>query len=229
MAGKAALLAAMLLLLGAGVTAQSGAQSYSRHPCAEEGALRSASSTTAVRLVFVNDGAEELRLIWLDFRGERVPYGTIAPGATFRQDTFSDHAWLAADAAGHCRAIFVATGAPGLVPLSNLEPAPVPEGLPEPLVWLAAAGCALVIAGAVVVARWVSPRTQPGPPALHPPIDSPEKPRMAWRRELARLAAEAGDTGLAAVHADWKAGRLSEDEYDRLLAVMIPDGEAAAT
>jgi cytolysin (calcineurin-like family phosphatase) len=77
-------------------------------PPARESTLRSERSDTPSVIQFINRTGAELQLIWLDFAGQRRPYGTIPPAETLRRTTYDTHAWLVADAAGKPVGLFVA-------------------------------------------------------------------------------------------------------------------------
>ena len=47
-----------------------------------------------VELAILNQTAEPLEVLWIDWQAEPQSYGTVAPGATFRQTTRAEHAWL---------------------------------------------------------------------------------------------------------------------------------------
>ncbi len=59
-------------------------------------------------LTFQNRLDTPAQLVWIDRQGRRVPYGSIAPGASRRQHTFAGHAWLALDPSGDVIAGWVA-------------------------------------------------------------------------------------------------------------------------
>jgi len=66
--------------------------------------------------------AEPLQLIWIDRRGRRVPYQTIAPNQTVSQHTFVGHVWLVVD--GQDRPLQLLQGEAGLtrVVIDSLTP-----------------------------------------------------------------------------------------------------------
>ncbi|MEL6980973.1 MAG: hypothetical protein AAFO29_00970 [Actinomycetota bacterium] len=47
-----------------------------------------------VEVAFVNDGCQTVEVFWLNFQGELVPYGVIAPSSDLGQQTFVDHEWV---------------------------------------------------------------------------------------------------------------------------------------
>jgi len=92
---------------------------------------RSREGGEPVHLEFANRLEEPLRLVWLDGRGERRPYGELAPGATRRQHTFAGHAWLALDARGEIVAGFEAPSADAAVTI-DAATRETYRGLPAP-------------------------------------------------------------------------------------------------
>jgi len=75
--------------------------------CSQEGTLRSTSGGTSTAIRFVNQTAQEVRLFWLDYDGQRRSYGFLAPGGTRVQPTYTGHPWLVANASGQCLAIYL--------------------------------------------------------------------------------------------------------------------------
>ena len=52
------------------------------------------NNPTAARFIVTNKTDAALKVYWVDFDGKEVPYGEIAPGATFTQyQTYSTHVW----------------------------------------------------------------------------------------------------------------------------------------
>lgn len=65
------------------------------------GLLKSVSDSSAVNVQFVNNTDMTVQVFWLNYSGERVSYGTIAPHSTLNMNTFVTHGWLfAANATG---------------------------------------------------------------------------------------------------------------------------------
>ena len=60
---------------------------------------------------FVNESEGDIRTIWIDRGGRRVPYQTIAKGESYRQHTFAGHVWLVVDSQGKALAIYEANDA----------------------------------------------------------------------------------------------------------------------
>ena len=55
---------------------------------------------------FANESDGEIRAIWIDLSGRRVPYGAIAQGESLRQHTFVGHVWLLVNADDEPLALF---------------------------------------------------------------------------------------------------------------------------
>ncbi|WP_054566455.1 protein kinase [Frankia sp. R43] len=73
--------------------------SLARRPCADEGAVTSGRTTTGVRVTFVNQSPEPVRIYWLDFYGARVSYApVVAPGESYSANSYQQHLWLIARA-----------------------------------------------------------------------------------------------------------------------------------
>ena len=72
---------------------------------------RSLVSDTSLHLVFANQTKQSVSIYWLDFKGERVWYNTLAPGESYSQQTYVTHPWVVIDADGKCVAQLVATAA----------------------------------------------------------------------------------------------------------------------
>jgi hypothetical protein len=64
------------------------------------GVLQSGESRERATVRFANDTGNDVQLFWIDFQGERKPYGTLAPGTRRTVETFVSHPWLATDARG---------------------------------------------------------------------------------------------------------------------------------
>lgn len=72
-----------------------------------EKTLKSQNSNTPMRIRFINQTDKTLRIYWLDFSGERKPYGTIAPHSENDMNTFATHPWLLTDENDLGKVIFV--------------------------------------------------------------------------------------------------------------------------
>jgi hypothetical protein len=74
-------------------------------------AVASERSDAPVSLVFVNETDRPIERFWLDFAGERRPYGPIPPGSAVGQSTYVGHPWVLVDADGDDIAVFAARSA----------------------------------------------------------------------------------------------------------------------
>jgi len=74
-------------------TARSGSQSLSWD-------LGPSRDGPACRITFLNERDRPVRLFWIDRTGKRAPYGEVAPGARFSQNTYEGHNWLIVDSDG---------------------------------------------------------------------------------------------------------------------------------
>ncbi|HEY4058055.1 MAG TPA: hypothetical protein VGM39_15680 [Kofleriaceae bacterium] len=63
---------------------------------------RSIVSDTSLHLVFSNETKGTVTVYWLDFKGERVWYNTLAARESYTQQTFVTHPWVIVDADGRC-------------------------------------------------------------------------------------------------------------------------------
>lgn len=73
-------------------------------------ALRSTSSTNAVSLVLRNATSAAVDVFWVDYNGQEVAYGQLAPGQQREQGTFETHPWFYRQS-GHVVAAYRATSA----------------------------------------------------------------------------------------------------------------------
>lgn len=74
--------------------------------CPTEKSLRSWDGKTATTVRFVNDSGKPLMTFWLDYKGKRVPYQKLAPGASHDQPTFVTHPWVVTNQEGACLGIY---------------------------------------------------------------------------------------------------------------------------
>lgn len=85
----------------------SGASEYG---CAAVGAVASAPSQDGVPFTFANQSSAAVEVIWLDFSRGPVLYDTVAPGSSYRVNTYVGHYWEVAISGGPCLAVFDITG-----------------------------------------------------------------------------------------------------------------------
>jgi hypothetical protein len=74
--------------------------------CSKEGGLSSAKNNDVINMRIFNHRPDEIKFYWLDFNGERVPYGTVPGHSNKNQITVSGHYWLIADAHDTCIGIW---------------------------------------------------------------------------------------------------------------------------
>jgi len=74
--------------------------------CAEESIVRSVGTIEQTVLIFNNKTAAPIKLFWIDFRGERKPYGEVPSGGNGRRITIVGHIWVVADARGSCLGLY---------------------------------------------------------------------------------------------------------------------------
>ncbi len=101
----------------------------------DAGPQRSRRTGDSVEVTFVNQGAEEVELYWLDEEGQRRSYGRLRPGTDRAQHTYAGHLWLVTDRVGTPLGIWEATeDRPRAIIsadlLSRRETAPAPKQEP---------------------------------------------------------------------------------------------------
>jgi len=84
------------------------------HPPSEEGTLRSPMGFIKTTTTIVNQSARPVRVVWLDFAGERKPGDSIAPGGRWDSQTHPGHPFLITDEGGKGLAIYVSEPTPGV-------------------------------------------------------------------------------------------------------------------
>ncbi|HWS37650.1 MAG TPA: hypothetical protein VN408_33595 [Actinoplanes sp.] len=81
-------------------------------PAGVSASVRSVEDGVDTTITFVNNGTGTVTLSWVDDKGERSPYATVDPGATYEQKTYAGHFWVAAGPDGTVLAVFQATDRP---------------------------------------------------------------------------------------------------------------------
>jgi dipeptidyl-peptidase 4 len=76
-------------------------------------------------ITFVNRTTRNVSLFWLDFQGQRRPYGVIAAGTQREQHTFSGHVWLTSEEPGTVIAVYEATDASSIAVIDSESPQPL--------------------------------------------------------------------------------------------------------
>jgi hypothetical protein len=80
--------------------------------CEDEHTIRSKRSYSPTSIEIANNGSSSLSIFWINETGRRHPFGHLAPGEVAGFSTFVGHAWLLADDAGECLAVYVADSQP---------------------------------------------------------------------------------------------------------------------
>ena len=75
--------------------------------CRQEAGMRSIQGDTATQIQFVNTTSREVRLYWLDYKGQRVFYRAIPAGGKYLQPTFKTHPWVLTDQNDRCFDVLV--------------------------------------------------------------------------------------------------------------------------
>jgi hypothetical protein len=81
----------------------------------DEAKLRSVSATNPTTIIFDNRTSKDYLLFWLDFEGNRKPYGTLFAGHKLGQNTYATHPWVITDANQNAIAIYIADNQPARV------------------------------------------------------------------------------------------------------------------
>src|SRR5690349_21567184 len=63
---------------------------------------RSLTAVSVGTIEFVNQTSRALTVYWLDYAGNRIPYMSLAPGASYVQEAWVTHPWVVLDSAGDC-------------------------------------------------------------------------------------------------------------------------------
>jgi hypothetical protein len=83
--------------------ARSGARRY--------GSLKSSPGERCC-VSFVNTSGTALRVLWINFEGEKVEYASLSPGRSFEVNTFATHPWILEDDSGAPFALYVGKSLP---------------------------------------------------------------------------------------------------------------------
>lgn len=74
---------------------------------AAEGSLKALDSEQHSQVQFINNTDGAVSYYWLDYNGQRVPYGTVEAHARGSMSTFIGHPWLLTDSAGKVLGVWV--------------------------------------------------------------------------------------------------------------------------
>jgi hypothetical protein len=100
---------------------------WATRACSEEGGLRSLSSTSGIAMSFTNQRSDSVKLYWLNFSGVRVNYSTIAPGATYRINSYRTHPWVVTDSSDQCQVIYLPEEDGANITIAAAAPAPAAQ------------------------------------------------------------------------------------------------------
>lgn len=90
----------------------------------EEARGRTGRNGPATELTIENATDSPIEMFWLSSRRERKSYGTLAPGASTTQNTYSGHVWLMTKAGGEALAAVEASDSPSVARIAGRVPAP---------------------------------------------------------------------------------------------------------
>jgi VHL beta domain len=79
------------------------------YTCSLETSLHSIAGGQTAAILFQNASGSTRNVYWLNYSGTRVLYNTLSPGQEYVQSTFLTNPWVATDAGGTCKAIFLPT------------------------------------------------------------------------------------------------------------------------
>ncbi|MGC4015169.1 MAG: prolyl oligopeptidase family serine peptidase [Luteolibacter sp.] len=91
------------------------------------GRARSRDSSDEQPLEIRNETAETIGVNWIDSRGESKSYGTIDPGKSFTQSTYSGHVWSITDREGKPFAMIRTPDFPGVARITGKPTEPPPR------------------------------------------------------------------------------------------------------
>jgi von Hippel-Lindau disease tumor supressor len=127
---RVSLLAALLLttttVLG-NLTIASPAQAESKHR-AELAGAKSLNGDIPASLMFINKTEAPVKIYWLDYKGDRQFYQTLAPEEEYIQQSYLSHPWLVTDSNDKAWYVFYPDAQTRLVmildPNRKIEPRP---------------------------------------------------------------------------------------------------------
>lgn len=77
-----------------------------RKYCTNEAKYRSQPSRQLIPMKIVNRTGRQLRIYWLDYKGNRRHYYTLNPRRVMRTRTYLRHGWVAVGSDGRCRSLY---------------------------------------------------------------------------------------------------------------------------
>ena len=75
--------------------------------CPEESEFHSMNGSVSTAMTFVNQTRGIVRTYWIDYAGARKFYYQLAPGQTYRQQTYVSHPWVVTDGADICLSVYL--------------------------------------------------------------------------------------------------------------------------
>jgi dipeptidyl-peptidase-4 len=100
------------------------------HPLGLEPHRSRGDADIETSLRFINHSGQRVHLYWINFDGERVPYGDLEPGGELSQHTYAGHVWLAEGIDGQPLGVFEGQPAPDLAIIDRVAP-PQAEAQPK--------------------------------------------------------------------------------------------------
>lgn len=64
------------------------------NPIKPDSDIPSRGSQKPTAVTFINGSCDTVSIVWVDYYGGRKRYKTLAPGATYQQQTFDDNTWV---------------------------------------------------------------------------------------------------------------------------------------
>lgn len=77
-----------------------------RKACTNEGKYKSQSSKQLIPLKIVNRTRGQIKIYWLDYKGNRKHYYTLNPRRIMKTKTYLKHGWVAVDRYGRCLSLY---------------------------------------------------------------------------------------------------------------------------
>jgi von Hippel-Lindau disease tumor supressor len=128
---RMSVLAALMLTTTIAIASPSLAESKHR---AEVAGARSLNGDIPASLMFINKTEGPVKIYWLDYKGDRKFYQTLAPEEEYIQQSYLSHPWLVTDAGDNAWYVFYPDAQTRLVmildPNRKIEPRPSMVGAP---------------------------------------------------------------------------------------------------
>ncbi len=75
--------------------------------CDNVESAKSVGHSQEATVIFTNYLESEVQIYWINYQGKRVLYRKLAPGDSYRQQSFFTHVWLATNRDGNCVGLFL--------------------------------------------------------------------------------------------------------------------------